>query len=132
MELEYKYGERVFDIRYGWGTVVKPMEECFVTVKFDEDGRDKCYDERTAVTLLSYEEYELNGQCSVNYQNYVGQWGIFTDYHGEFENVAVGKLQRVIKDGKYTYFVVNTCRGDEQMRCFVPFTEDMLERLGLK
>lgn len=40
MELEYKYGERVFDIRYGWGTVVKPMEECFVTVKFDEDGRE--------------------------------------------------------------------------------------------
>ena len=132
MELEYKYGERVFDIRYGWGTVVKPMEECFITVKFDEDGRDKCYDERTAVTLLSYEEYELNGQCSVNYQKYVGQWGIFTDYRGEFENVAVGKLKRVEEEGKYIYFVVNTCRGDENMRCFVPFTEDMLERLGLK
>lgn len=59
MELNYKEGERVFDIRYGWGTVREPMNECFVTVKFDEDGVIECYDERSAVNLLAYEEYEL-------------------------------------------------------------------------
>lgn len=59
MELNYKEGERVFDIRYGWGTVREPISECFVTVKFDEDGTIECYDERVAVTLLAYEEYEI-------------------------------------------------------------------------
>lgn len=59
MELNYKEGERVFDIRYGWGTVRESINECFVTVKFDEDGTIECYDERSAVNLLAYEEYEL-------------------------------------------------------------------------
>lgn len=132
MELEYKYGERVFDIRYGWGTVVKTMEECFITVKFDEDGKDKCYDERTAVTLLSYEEYGLNGQCSVNYQKYVGQWGIFTDGVSDLEDAFIGVLKAVLKYKGNVGFVVNTQDGEFEMKKFIPFTEDMLERLGLK
>ncbi len=132
MELNYKEGERVFDIRYGWGTVREPMNECFVTVKFDEDGVIECYDERSAVNLLAYEEYEIKKKPASKYQNLIGQWGIFTDYFGEFENVVVGKLKRVEEVGGYIYFVVNTCRGNERMRCFVPFTDDMIERLGLK
>lgn len=132
METEYKIGERVFDIRYGWGSVREPINECFVTVKFDEDNINRNYDERTAVNLLAYEEYEIKKKPASKYQNLIGQWGIFTDYFGEFENVVVGKLKRVEEVGGYIYFVVNTCRGNERMRCFVPFTDDMIERLGLK
>ena len=132
MELEFKEGERVFDIRYGWGTVEEPMNECFVTARFDEDGVIECYDERNAVTMLSYEEYEIKKNTTIRYQNLIGKWGIFTDYHGEFENVVVGKLKRVQEEDGRIYFVVNTCRGNEEMRCFVPFTDDMLKRLNLK
>ena len=131
MELEFKEGERVFDIRYGWGTIKEPINECFTAVIFDKDRIIECYDERTAVNLLAYEEYEIKKKPASKYQNLIGQWGIFTDYFGEFENVVVGKLKRVEEVGGYIYFVVNTCRGNERMRCFVPFTDDMIERLGL-
>jgi len=35
MELEFKEGERVFDIRYGWGTIKEPINECFTAVIFE-------------------------------------------------------------------------------------------------
>ena len=65
MELEFKEGERVFDIRYGWGTIKEPINECFTAVIFDKDRIIECYDERNAVTMLSYEEYELHGRWTI-------------------------------------------------------------------
>lgn len=73
METEYKIGERVFDIRYGWGTVVESLSECFAAVKFDEDGMVRNYDERTAVNLLAYEEYEIKKKPTLKYQSIIGE-----------------------------------------------------------
>lgn len=132
MELEFKEGERVFDIRYGWGTVEEPMNECFVTVRFDEDGVIECYDERSAVTMLSYEEYELHGKCSTNYRKYVGKWGVFTDYDNDIEDAFIGRLKEVCVHNRKISFVVET-RGEEfKLNHFIPLTEDMLKRLNLK
>lgn len=132
MELEFKEGERVFDIRYGWGTVEEPMNDCFVTVKFDEDGTIECYDERNAVTMLSYEEYELNGKCSINYRKYVGKWGVFTDYVHDIEDAFIGRLKEVDIHNGNMRFVVETSDGEIEMKRFIPLTDDMLKRLNLK
>lgn len=132
MELNYKEGERVFDIRYGWGTVEEPMNECFVTVKFDEDGIIECYDERNAVTMLSYEEYELHGRCSTNYRKYVGKWGVFTDDTHDIEDAFIGILKDVCVHNGNMKFAVETQGHEVEMKRFIPLTDDMLKRLNLK
>ena len=82
--------------------------------------------------MLSYEEYELNGQCSVNYQKYIGKWGIFTDYISGLEDAFIGVLKEVRRYKGNVGFVVNTQDGEFEMKRFILFTEDMLERLSLK
>ena len=132
MELEFKEGERVFDIRYGWGTIREPINECFTAVIFDKDRIIECYDERNAVTMLSYEEYELHGRCSTNYRKYVGKWGVFTDYVHDIEDAFIGRLKEVCVHNRKISFVVET-RGEEfKLNHFIPLTEDMLKRLNLK
>lgn len=132
MELEFKEGERVFDIRYGWGIVEEPMNECFVTVRFDGDEVTECYDERNAVTMLSYEEYELHGKCSINYRKYVGKWGVFTDYNNDIEDAFIGRLKEVCIHNGNIRFAVETSDGELEMKRFIPLTDDMLKRLNLK
>ena len=34
MELEFKEGERVFDIRYGWGTITAKREDLKILIIF--------------------------------------------------------------------------------------------------
>ena len=108
------------------------MNECFVTVKFDEDGIIECYDERNAVTMLSYEEYELHGRCSTNYRKYVGKWGVFTDYNNDIEDAFIGRLKEVCIHNGNIRFAVETSDGELEMKRFIPLTDDMLKRLNLK
>ena len=132
MELEFKEGERVFDIRYGWGTIREPINECFTAVIFDKDRIIECYDERNAVTMLSYEEYELHGGWSTNYRKYVGKWGVFTDYNNDIEDAFIGRLKEVCIHNGNIRFAVETSDGELEIKRFIPLTDDMLKRLNLK
>ena len=132
MELEFKEGERVFDIRYGWGTIREPINECFTAVIFDKDRIIECYDERNAVTMLSYEEYELHGRCSTNYRKYVGKWGVFTDYVHDIEDAFIGILKDVCVHNGNMKFAVETQGHEVEMKRFIPLTDDMLKRLNLE
>ena len=81
--------DRVFDIEFGWGTVVRIENEFEspVIVDFDRyedisfryrfDGRCSS---NLALKRLSFTEYTLQGftqEKPVNYEEYVGKWGKF-------------------------------------------------------
>ena len=58
--------------------------------------------------------------------------GIFTDYISGLEDAFIWVLKEVRRYKGNVGFVVNTQDGEFEMKRFIPFTEDMLERLGLK
>lgn len=88
----FRKGDKVFDIRYGWGTIVKynATQNYPIEVKFDKNdleelirytkyGKDYKLDD---AGLLSFTEYDLvNGGFSqerpVNYEDCIGKWGKF-------------------------------------------------------
>jgi len=63
----FKVGDKVFDIRYGWGVISEIHEglEFPISVHFDDDNYDfYTYDGRitnTSIPFLSFTEYKLEG-----------------------------------------------------------------------
>jgi hypothetical protein len=56
----FQKGDRVFDIRYGWGTVTLFDGHHDVAVRFDNDTHDHYFDGR-GVGTISFTEYTLEG-----------------------------------------------------------------------
>ncbi len=59
MENIFKQGDRVFDIRYGWGVVEEVITA--VVVKFDSCVMDRNHYWGRLLGVLSFTEYTLNG-----------------------------------------------------------------------
>ena len=57
----FEIGDRVFDIRYGWGIVREGFTASTITVWFEEVQVNTSYDIRFASRILSFTEYALNG-----------------------------------------------------------------------
>ena len=88
----FKVGDRVFDIRFGWGTVKHIQEDVSsyfpVNVLFDNDKSQnlKFYsselDGEKYINLLSFTEYTLQGfsqRRPIDYEERIGKWGRFFD-----------------------------------------------------
>lgn len=85
METIFKKGDKVFDYQYGWGEVDRtdlikdhPLQVKYERAKiaYTEDG---CRN-GSSLPVLSFTEYTLEGfsqECSVDYDDYVGKWGLF-------------------------------------------------------
>ena len=99
----FKVGDRVFDIRFGWGTVKHIQEDVSsyfpVNVLFDNDKSQnlKFYsselDGEKYINLLSFTEYTLQGfsqERPINYEGYIGKWGRFFDKNEI--HIAIDKL----------------------------------------
>lgn len=56
----FQKGDRVFDIRYGWGTVTIFDGDHDVAIKFDSETNVRYFDGRGLETI-SFTEYTLNG-----------------------------------------------------------------------
>ena len=106
METIFKIGDRVFDIRFGWGIVITEniVIDSFnpMVVQFDDEELRNYYTLRgkDITKLLSFTEYELQGfsqERPVNYEEYVGKWGKFWDDNKE--RFIIGKLLYYSKDG---------------------------------
>lgn len=103
METTFKVGDRVFDIRFGWGTVKHIQEDVSsyfpVNVLFDNDKSQNLkfysseFDEEKYTNLLSFTEYTLQGfsqERPINYEVYIGKWGRFFDKNEI--HIAIDKL----------------------------------------
>lgn len=138
METIFKVGDRVFDIKHGWGTValrLKESEDPYYRWRVDftyhresytDEGKSKISD---AYRSLSFTEYDLiNGGFSqerpVSYEKHVGKWGKFWDDNKE--RFIIGKLLYYSKDGddpfesEFNWF-----------ENFEPLTEEQIKVLGL-
>lgn len=58
----FQKGDRVFDIRWGWGEIVNIEEDRVYIVKFPNRDNGVWYVPDVANKILSYTEYTLDGQ----------------------------------------------------------------------
>jgi hypothetical protein len=58
----FQKGDRVFDIRYGWGIVEDGFASLSLSVYFKQHHLTIFYDKRFVDRILSYTEYILDGQ----------------------------------------------------------------------
>ena len=103
MKTIFEVGDRVYDIRFGWGTVKHIQEDVSsyfpVNVLFDNDKSQNLkfysseFDEEKYTNLLSFTEYTLQGfsqERPINYDDYIGKWGRFFDKNEI--HIAIDKL----------------------------------------
>ena len=141
MEKEiFRVGDRVFDIRHGWGTIVKynATQNYPIEVEFDKDdleeliyytkyGKDYKLDD---AGLLSFTEYDLvNGGFSqerpVNYEDCIEKWGKFWNDNPKY--FTIGILEGYEQGGHKPFQSVSL-----DFQNFQPLTDEQIKVLGLK
>lgn len=134
MERNFEIGDKVFDIRYGWG-VVESFEVDLgwesIEVRFDNSlisytlSGPEDFDNE--LRLLSFTEYTLNGftkEKPIDYNKFVGKWGMFWSNNSKDERI-ISKLESY--GGKYFKSTASiTLYGN-----FKPLTDEQIESLGL-
>lgn len=139
----FKIGDRVFDVRYGWGKVTsygKDNAHHPVRVQFDKDNSKEVISytkygkeyELDDVSLLSFTEYGLDERFSqerpINYKDYIGKWGKF--WNDDLVNMFIDVLDDIHEDDGTIKFI--SCEINSQYKNFEPLTEEQLKVLGLK
>ena len=140
METIFKVGDRVFDIKHGWGTVALRLKESedpyyrwsvdftYHRESYTDEGKSKISD---AYRSLSFTEYDLiNGGFSqkrpVNYEEYIGKWGKFWD--SDKDILLIGKLLAYDNIENEGYPFENEFGYYAN---FEPLTEEQIKVLGL-
>ena len=139
MKTIFKKGDRVFDIGFGWGTVKKVLDTSYhnypIIVFFDNIGNVITYASDGSFgagmpQMLSFTEYTLQGfsqERLVNYEEYIGKWGKFTDVSNN-NDFVIGRLSSFKVSNDETYFATES--GDAY-NTFEPFMEEQIKVLGL-
>lgn len=139
----FKKGDRVFDIRFGWGTVID-NNRCLlypIGIQFDRDDsqevivytNDGISNISEEFSLLSFTEYTLQGftqERPIDYKSYIGSYGRFWD--NEEKTFVIGKLYNYLP---HLIRAFEMKGKDSQIFCyenFEPLTEEQLKILGLK
>ena len=142
---DFRIGDRVFDIQYGWGTITAKREDFEDTnyrwgVTFDNGDTDDYtiegkYNITARYRSLSFTEYDLvNGGFSqerkINYHDYVGKWGKFSNSNQD--TIIISKLQEYNPNtnspsGK----LFKEMAFDKEFYYFEPLTEQELCKLNL-
>ena len=136
----FKVGDRVFDILYGWGKVIDDNKGGLfpIGVQFDDDDSqevivytdDGKHMPGEESPLLSFTEYTLQGfsqERPINYEEYVGKWGKFTDISNN-NDFVIGRLSSFKVSNDETYFATES--GDAY-NTFEPLTEEQIKVLEL-
>ena len=139
METTFKVGDRVYDIRFGWGTVKHIQEDVSsyfpVNVLFDNDKSQNLkfysseFDEEKYTNLLSFTEYTLQGfsqERPINYEVYIGKWGRFFDKNEI--HIAIDKLVDYHGSSADAPFESRFAHYSN----FEPLTEEQLKVLNLE
>nr|DAT58783.1 MAG TPA: hypothetical protein [Bacteriophage sp.] len=142
---DFKVGDRVYDIQYGWGAITAKREDFEDTnyrwgVTFDNGDTDDYtiegkYNITARYRSLSFTEYDLvNGGFSqerkINYHDYVGKWGKFSNSNQD--TIIISKLQEYnpntnSSSGK----LFKEMAFDKEFYYFEPLTEQELCKLNL-
>lgn len=134
----FKVGDKVFDYSFGWGKVVDVTEEIWypVEVMFEGEISKVMYTKEGKRSLeenepvLSFTEYTLQGfsqERPVNYKDYVGKWGKFTNISNN-NDFVIGRLSSFKVSNDETYFATES--GDAY-NTFEPLTEEQIKVLRL-
>ena len=135
----FEKGDRVFDIRFGWGTVKEVLDTSYhnypIMVFFDNIGNVITYASDGSFgagmpQMLSFTEYTLQGfsqERPINYDDYIGKWGKFTDVSNN-NDFVIGRLSSFKVSNDETYFATES--GDAY-NTFEPLTEEQIKVLGL-
>lgn len=134
----FEKGDRVFDIRFGWGTVVDDNSGQIyaVGVQFDKDdsqevifytgdGKRNLGEE---FPLLSFMEYTLQGfsqRRPIDYEKCIGKWGKF--WNKDTNDIVIDKLIDYYGDYVYEPFESRFTHYQN----FEPLTEEQIKVLGL-
>ena len=136
----FKVGDRVFDIRYGWGTIKKynanytfPIGVWFDRkdiqdlIHYLKSGKDYEIDD---AGLLSFTEYDLvnggfNQERPIKYEDYIGKWGKFWNYNTEY--FTIGILKGYEQDSYKPFQSISL-----DFKNFKPLTDEQIKVLGLK
>ena len=138
MEKEiFRKGDRVFDIRYGWGTITRVTDDFKsffpIWVDFDNGYDKQVYTLEGAskidkIPMLSFTEYGFDDRFtqgkSINYNDYLNKWGKF--WNDKINEYTISKLERI----KLTGFVSNTSIVIYDH--FEPFTDEQIKVLKLE
>ena len=135
----FEKGDRVFDIRFGWGKVVDDNRACLfpIGIQFDDDDSQEVivYTDDGKLSLgeesplLSFTEYTLQGfsqEKPVNYEKYIGKWGQFWDSNKDI--LLIGKLLAYDNTENEGYPFENEFGYYAN---FEPLTEEQIKVLGL-
>ena len=137
METIFKIGDRVFDIKHGWGTVALRLNESedphyrlrvdfvYHRESYTDEGKSNISD---AYRSLSFTEYDLiNGGFSqerppINYNDYIGEWGVFWDRR--CNGYYISKLKGLDVNNRFTEFIDSDSGKWDK---FKPLTEEELK-----
>lgn len=136
MKTIFKTGDRVFDIRFGWGTVKEVLDTLYhnypITVFFDNIGNVITYASDGSFgagmpQMLSFTEYTLQGfsqERLVNYEEYIGKWGVFWDRR--CNGYYISKLKGIDINNGFTEFVDSDSGKWDKFR---PLTDEQIKIL---
>lgn len=137
-KLIFKKRDRVFDIRFGWGTVKEVLDTSYhnypIIVFFDNIGNVITYASDGSFgagmpQMLSFTEYTLQGfsqERPINYNDYIGKWGKF--WNEDFEDYyVISKLKEYKSGDTYKFKILGGVYNT-----FEPLTEEQIKVLNLK
>ena len=132
----FKVGDQVFDIRFGWGKVLRdergesyPIEVKFEnlreTIIYTSEGKSAHHQKSP---FLSFTEYTLQGfsqeRPPINYNDYIGEWGVFWDRR--CNGYYISKLKEIDVNNGFTEFVDSDSGKWDKFR---PLTEEQIKVL---
>ena len=132
----FEKGDRVFHYLKGWGEIVHTYsdnwEEVDVNytacvVKFDSSKEIIHFTKYLATKTLSFTEYSLQGftqEKPINYEEYVGKWGVFWDKR--CNGYYISKLKEIDVINGFTEFVDSDSGKWDKFR---PLTEEQIKIL---
>lgn len=140
MERNFEIGDKVFDIRYGWGEVLGFETDLdWVSVEVEFKGGDGSINrisylidtpedfDDNELRLLSFTEYSLNGftkEKAIDYSKFIGKWGMFWSNKDKDERI-IGKLEGY--DDRY----FKSTTSITLYAYFKPLTDEQIKSLGL-
>lgn len=136
MKTTFEKGDKVFDIRFGWGVIVsvyssnwekEENSKLVCEVNFENNDEIIYYTKQIASKLLSFTEYKLTGLNQIHkkdYSKYIGKWCKFRhrDYE-EFYYLCI--LKSVDEKGFWD-------SEDDVWEICEPLTDEQIKILGLE
>ncbi len=130
----FRVGDRVFDIRYGWGEIVSINSDRAypITAVFNGSKTNYTYKGESStgnIQTLSFKEYGFDNRFSqerpVNYEDCIEKWGKFWNDNPEY--FTIGILKGYEQGGHKPFQSISL-----DFQNFEPLTDEQIKILELK